>query len=130
MKTMRINLAVNPGDVSVNRRFAPQFDRGKPTGRIILSSTYRSEVDALAMQVRQACIKQGWKTSKKACHARIFTRWPGPNGDRDACCKAVLDALEKGSAVVNDRQVIPTLDAAWNCKDAGIEVVLEEVSDA
>lgn len=127
---MKIDLAVDPGDVSVNRRFVPQFDRGKPTGRIILSSAYRSEVAAMALQVRQACIKRGWKTSKRTCTVTIVTRWPGPNGDRDSTCKAVLDALQEGGAVVNDRQLIPTLDAQWNCRNPGIELEITEVLDA
>jgi Holliday junction resolvase RusA-like endonuclease len=127
---MRVDLEVDPGEVSVNRRLVPQYQGGKPTGRLILSSSFRSEVAALALQVRQACIKQGWRTSKKTCRAYIFTRWPGPNGDRDAVCKAILDALQEGSAVVNDKQVIPTLDASWNSRTPGITVEIEEVTDA
>jgi Holliday junction resolvase RusA-like endonuclease len=131
MKSMRIDIAVNPGDVSINKRFVPQWDRGKPTGRLILNPAYRSEVDVMRVQILQAMRKQGWKQSKRTCRVVVLTRWPGPNGDRDATCKAVLDAFEKAGAVVNDKQIIPgPLDAAWNCKNPGIEVTITEESDA
>ena len=85
----------------------------------------------MALPIRQACIKQGWKQTKKMCRVVVITRWPGPNGDRDATCKAVLDAFEKAGAVVNDKQIIPgPLDAVWNCRNPGIEVTITKESDA
>jgi Holliday junction resolvase RusA-like endonuclease len=127
---MKVEIGINPGDVSINRRMVPEWRGGKPTGRLVLNSEYRSGVDSMSLQVRQACIKQGWKTSKRTCRAYIFTRWPGPEGDRDSVCKAVLDALQHGTVVVNDKQVIPTLDASWNSRTPGITVEIEEVTDA
>lgn len=132
MKSMRITLAVNPGDVSINRRMIPQYDRhGRPSGRLVLNSAYRSTLDHMALIVRQACIKQGWKTTKKMVRVSVFTRWPGPDGDCGSTEKAAVDALQMGGVVVNDKQCRPiTLDAAWNCREPGIDVALEEIADA
>lgn len=131
MKSMRITIAINPGDVSINRRMVPQYVGSKPTGRLILSSSYRSTLDHMALIVRQACIKQGWKTTKKMLRVSVFTRWPGPDGDCGSTEKAAVDALQMGGVVVNDKQCRPiTLDAAWNCREPGIDIELEEVADA
>jgi Holliday junction resolvase RusA-like endonuclease len=127
---MKIRLNINPGDISINRRMIPEWRNGKPTGRLVLNSSYRAGVDSMSLQVRQACLKQRWKTSKKTCQVRIMTRWPGPEGDRDSTCKAVLDALQHGTAVVNDKQCIPgPLDATWLSRDPGVDVEIDEVME-
>ncbi|MBK6671624.1 MAG: hypothetical protein IPG46_18940, partial [Actinobacteria bacterium] len=46
---MRFVLDINPGDVSNNRRHIPEYDRrGRPTGRLILSSEYREGLRSMS----------------------------------------------------------------------------------
>lgn len=130
---MRITLAINPGDLAVNGRLVPRYDPKTKhvTGRLVLSPKFRDALNVATVMVRQAKVKQGWTTSKKMLRVSIFTRWPGPDGDTDAVCKGVIDSLQEGLIVVNDKQCRPiTLDAAWNCKEPGIDVELEEIADA
>lgn len=129
MTTLRIRLEVEPGDVAVNQRLIPQYDRsGKPTGRLVKSSRYRSGLGYMALQVRQAVARHGWRQRKGQVRVEIVTHWPGKDGDCDATCKAVVDALADGLAVVNDRQCRPILlDCDHNNRTGSIDVELVEV---
>lgn len=127
---MRIRLSIPPGELAVNGRHIPQFLQGKPTGRIISSSTYRAALDHATLLVRQACIRAGWKTTRKQCRVTIVTHWPTSAGDRDSVCKAVCDSLQHGGVVVNDKQCGPiVLDATWRSREPGVDVEIEELPE-
>lgn len=129
---MIIEIDVDPGDVSINRRLVPQHDRkGRPTGRLVKNRHYRSELERMGLIVRQACLRAGWRTTKRRVSVHVFTRWGGPLGDCDATAKAVVDSLQIGGVVANDKQCRPiTLDCCWSSKQRGITVTVEEVLDA
>lgn len=129
---MKFTIDIDPGSISVNGRLIPQYIGTRPTGRLVLSPDYRLGLDLMSLQVRQACIEHGWKTSTRQCRVSIFTRWPGPSGDAGSTEKAVCDALQLGLAVANDKLCRPlVIDCTWNChKSRGIEVEIEELSDA
>jgi Holliday junction resolvase RusA-like endonuclease len=126
---MKIHFAINPGDLAVNGRHVPQYDRhGKSTGRIISSRTYRAALEEAILIVRQERIRHMWHTTKRQCSVSIITHWPTGHGDRDSTCKAICDALQHGGLVVNDKQCGPiTLDATWRAVEPGVDVEIVEM---
>jgi Holliday junction resolvase RusA-like endonuclease len=96
---MTFHLDVLPGTVRINGRYTLS------RGRMILSREYRSGVDSMALQIRQAMVRAGWTTLTEPCGVVVRTYWATAKGDCDSVIKAVLDALEHGRAIVNDAQV-------------------------
>ncbi len=97
---LRIVIIVNPGDVRTNGKYIIA------RGRLALNKTYRSARDDMALQVRQACVKQRWKTVQlpTPVHVEMTTYWPR-TGDCDSTVKATVDSLQLGGALGNDSQV-------------------------
>lgn len=102
---MKIIVPIEPGLVAANRRLIPQHTSGKPTGRLILSPSYRSGLDEMAYHVRQTCIRTGWRKTAKPVVVAVHVYWPQSRGDHDSCTKAACDALEIGAAIYDDAQI-------------------------
>jgi Holliday junction resolvase RusA-like endonuclease len=103
---MRVVIEIEPGLVRANGRLIPQKLQGHFTGRLVLSSDYRSGLDLMAMAVRQECIRSRWKKTGKAVTVDVISYWPGKRGDLDATIKAACDCLTDGGAILDDDQIV------------------------
>ena len=121
---MHFSLDVNPGDVSNNGRLIPS------RGRLVDSPEYRNGLRMMAWQVRSQMNEHGWKQIAARCSVSAITYWPTEAGDVDATSKAILDCLQAGGAIVNDKQVRPlTLDRAKDKARPRVEITLTELVD-
>lgn len=122
-------IEVSPGDVSNNSRLIPQKLRGRYTGRLVDSTEYRNGLASMAMQVRSQRNRNRWPTITGPCSVSAVTYWPTESGDVEATSKAILDCLQQGGAVANDRQIRPaTFDRAKDKANPRVEITLTEVT--
>lgn len=96
---MIISIVIDPGSLRTNSRHIIA------RGELRLTATYRQALEHAALQVRQACILQSWRTTRNPVRVEMTTYWSRANADVDACVKATLDALQKGGVVADDKQV-------------------------
>lgn len=122
MTVLRVTLGLPPGHLAINKRNKIAHTKDGP--RIVKAKRYaKGQADAY-LDVRQAAILAGWRIPRAAC-ALVRTHWPTDEGDVDACCKAVLDALQAGRVVENDRHLAPVvLDHVHDDPDPRIEIVV------
>lgn len=119
-------LLVSPGDVSNNARLIPQKVRGRFTGRLVDATPYRDGLASMAFQVRSTRNRNRWPTLSGRCSVSATTYWKTEAGDVDATSKAILDALQQGGAIVNDKQVRPLhLDRGTDKARPRIEITVE-----
>jgi Holliday junction resolvase RusA-like endonuclease len=122
---MKFTLNIDPGQLRVNSRYMISG------GRLVLSSRYRDAVEAARLQVRQACINGGWRTTAKPVRVMVITHWPTQRGDCDSTVKAVCDALQHGKAIANDSQIVELVARkSVDKQHPRLEVEMEELSDA
>lgn len=122
---MTITLDIDPGQLRINSRYQIAG------GRLVLATRYRQGVELARLQVRQACIKSGWRTSSKPVRVSMTTFWRTAHGDVDSVSKAVLDSLTRGLAIDDDGQVVELVARkAVDSTSPRIELEIEELSDA
>lgn len=122
----RFVIEVSPGDVSNNSRLIPQQLRGRYTGRLVDSTEYRNGLASMVMQVRSQRNRNRWPTITGRCSVSAVTYWKTESGDVDATSKAILDALQQGGMVANDKQVRPVhLDRGTDKARPRIEITVE-----
>jgi Holliday junction resolvase RusA-like endonuclease len=98
---MQFKFDIEPARASSNRRHsASTTDNG--FGRRM----YQACLDELALYVKDQRNKRAWPTLNGKVVVRLTTYVADERGvDVDACVKCVLDALQAGKAIRNDKQV-------------------------
>lgn len=125
---MRFVLSVRPGDISNNSRLVPILDRRGRFQRLGDSREYRAGLGSMALQIRSQRNAKGWPTLTGRCMVTAISYWPTWQGDVDANSKAILDCLQQGGAVENDRQIKPaTFDRETDPKNPRVEITLTEI---
>ncbi len=113
---MRFHFPIEPARCSINPR---HFDRSN--GRAL----YQRALDELALHVVSQRNEHKWGTLGGKIEVNMVTYVEDGRGvDVDACCKAVLDALQRGKAIVNDKNVCRLIATRVVEKPARIEVVV------
>lgn len=135
--SLRITIPIPPGLLALNRKHEPHArryiaDRETQVRTTIGNSkSWQAAFDEAVLHVRQAAVINGWKTRESLVRVSILAMWPQEKGDIDAPCKAVLDALEAGGVVTNDRLCVPvTLDRVWLAPPGEIVVTVEDVGES
>lgn len=91
---MRFVFAIQPGWATINPRF------GKGKGKAVYART----LESMALMVLSQRHEHGWGTLGGRLGVIIDVFWADERGgDVDSCCKCVLDALQHGKAVANDK---------------------------
>ncbi len=134
MATLRITIPISPGLLAINRKHEPHVRRrrdGQEYAAIGNTDRFSAAFDEAVLHVRQAVVREGWKTRESLVNVTILAMWPHEKGDIDACAKAVCDALEAGGVVTNDRLVASaTLTRVWLAPPGEIVVTVEDVESA
>lgn len=128
---LRFTLPIPPGKLAINRRYEPQVRRRRDgSTHLTVGTTGSSEAafDEAVFCVRQAVASQAWKTRESFVDVTIVSMWPEEKGDLDSPCKMVLDALQAGGVVINDRLVASaTLMRVWLAPPGEIVVTVKDV---
>lgn len=114
---------ISPSRASANRRHsASTTDNGM--GRRL----YQQTLDELRLFVLDTRNRRGWPTLQGRVVVKMTTFVADERGvDVDACVKCVLDALQAGKAVNNDRQVCKLVALRMVGGTPRIEVEVSEV---
>lgn len=126
MATITITLPIEPGRLAINRKSALRY--GKGNKKVIGNSDgYTAAVDEATLHVRQAVVRERWRTRGMPVHVLIHAYWPSARGDLDAVAKGVLDSLQHGLAVTDDKLVSECLlRRSWSCSRPRIEVTVTD----
>lgn len=133
MARLHFTIPVPPGLLALNRKHERHtFIRDGVTLRTIGNTkSFEAAFDEAVLAVRQAVVLQGWTEREGPVSVGIVAHWPERKGDIDAPVKAVLDALQAGGVVTNDRLCIGVkLQRAWRADYPRIDVVVEDVGES
>ena len=84
----------------------------------------------MSLQVWSQRNANRWRTIEGRCTVTAMSFWKTEAGDVDGNSKAILDCLQQGGAVVNDRQIKPvTYDRAKDSGRPRVEITLTEIVD-
>jgi Holliday junction resolvase RusA-like endonuclease len=129
--TLRITIPIPPGELAINRKYEPHVRRrrdGREYAAIGNTDRFSAAFDEAVLHVRQAVASEAWRTRDRHVSVSIVSMWPSSKGDVDAPCKAVLDSLEAGGVVTDDRLCLPvTLDRIYLAPPGEIVVTVEDV---
>lgn len=103
-------------------------------GRTLKSQVYRQWLKTVSWQIaeqrnRERCKLPCLDTLTGPCAVSLSLRRPRANADLDNRIKPVLDALEAGGAIADDKQVT-TICAAWGDHDGCIVTVSPDLGTA